>query len=98
MSLLTVPSTFEELVDYLAQKTTPSEILDFKVSETTQNRAEELLEKNSNDQLSLEEKLELEQMLYFDRLVSLLKAKALRQINPTGRAAAVQDNSLPVLP
>ena len=78
MAIITIPSAFEELVEYLAQKATPDEILAFEASESAQTRAEELLERNSEGALTLEESLELEQMVHFDRIVTGLKAKALK--------------------
>ena len=72
-----IPTVYDELVEYLATKATPQEILNFQISEAAQARAEELLERSSDDTLTPEERLELEQMRYFDRKVSLLKAEAL---------------------
>lgn len=79
--MLTVPSVYEELIDYLAQKATPEEIIAFRASEAAQARAEELLERNEEGTLSLDESLELEQMRHFDGIVSVLKARALRQLS-----------------
>lgn len=72
-----VPTAFEELVEYLARYATPEQILDFRPSEEAQTRATELLERNSDGTLTPDEYRELQQMLYFDRIVSALKAKAL---------------------
>lgn len=58
----------------------PQEIINFRISEAAQRRAEELLEKNSSNRLTPEERLELAQMLHFDRLMSVLKATALARV------------------
>lgn len=76
-----VPTAYEELVNYLAERATPEEILAFQISEEAQARAEVLLENNSAGSLTLEERVELEQMVYFDGLVSVLKAAALERLN-----------------
>ncbi|GAB4516053.1 MAG: hypothetical protein OHK0046_20600 [Anaerolineae bacterium] len=72
----TVPLIYDELLDYLIDNATPQEILDFKPSRKAEARAAYLLEQNNAGSLSPAEKIELEQMLYFDRKLSVLKAKA----------------------
>jgi hypothetical protein len=72
---------YDELLDYLIQKATPQEILAFKASAVAQERANDLIEKNNEGRLSPEESTELEQMLQVDRLVSVLKARALETIH-----------------
>ena len=76
-----VPTAYDELVEYLASKATPQEILAFQISDEAQARANVLLEQNSAGQLTPDEYVELEQMRYFDRKVSLLKAEALEKLS-----------------
>lgn len=71
-----VPSIYDELIDYLAEKATPEEILAFKPSLQAQNRATDLLERNNAGTITPIEYLELQQMMHFDRRIALLKAKA----------------------
>jgi hypothetical protein len=71
-----IPLIYDELLDYLAEKAAPEEILAFKASEKAQERAEYLLDKNNAGTLTPEEYVELQQMLYFDGRVSVLKARA----------------------
>ncbi len=78
-----VSPVYQELVDYLAQNATPEQILAFKVSVAMQKRADELIERNSEGELTSEEANELQQMLQFDRMVSLLKARAARTLQST---------------
>lgn len=80
MSVLT-PVAYDELISYLAELATPQQILDFVISADAQTRAIELMERNQDDQLTLDERVELEQMLHFDRLVSALKAQALEKLS-----------------
>lgn len=68
---------YNDLLDYLIQKATPAEILAFQPSAEAQSRAEMLLERNNEGVLTAEERAELDQMLQVDRLVSVLKARAL---------------------
>ena len=79
--MTTLFPVYDDLLDYLIQKATPQEILAFKASATAEQRAEELLEKNSAGTLTLDETAELQQMLQVDRLVSVLKARALETIS-----------------
>lgn len=72
-----IPLAYDELIAYLSQFATPQQVLDFEVSGAAQERAELLLEKVDDGTITFDEQSELEQMLYFDRLVSELKAKAL---------------------
>jgi hypothetical protein len=72
---------YDDFLNYLIQKATPAEILAFKPSEVAQERANDLLEANSAGMLTTEEAAELEQMLQIDRLVSVLKARALEALD-----------------
>jgi uncharacterized protein YciU (UPF0263 family) len=77
MATMDIVSVYDEFLEYLAQKADPQEVLAFKASSTAQRRADELTERNKDGTLTEQEKLELDQMLHFNRLVSRLKAKAL---------------------
>jgi hypothetical protein len=80
MTTVDIVSVYDEFLDYLAEQTSPEAILAFRASESAQARAELLTEKNKLGQLSQDEAAELEQMIRFNRLVTLLKAKALRKL------------------
>lgn len=71
---------YEDLLAYLIDKATPEAILAFTVSDAAQERATELLERNNAGTLTPDEAAELEQMLHADRLVSVLKARALSSL------------------
>ncbi|MEP7294080.1 MAG: hypothetical protein ABI835_19995 [Chloroflexota bacterium] len=68
---------YDEFLDYLIEKASPAEILAFQPSEDAQEYARDLLERNSEGELTVEEKYQLAQMLQFERMMSVLKAKAL---------------------
>lgn len=76
MAVAQIPPIYDELLDYLLEKATPEEILAFKASEKADERAADLLDRNNAGIVTPAEALELEQMLYFDRKISILKAKA----------------------
>lgn len=73
-------SVYDEFLDYLVSKASAEEILAFKASEVAQERADYLTEQNKSDRLTPDERVELEQLMEFDSLVSVLKAKALESL------------------
>ncbi len=73
-------SPYIDFLDYLIEITKPEQILSFKTSEVVQIRAAYLLECNAEGTLTSDEKRELDEFLEYDRLVSLLKAKARRAL------------------
>lgn len=80
MSVMDVVSVYDEFLEYLAQKASQEEILSFKASDEAQRRADMLTEANKEGRLTPQETIELEQMLQFNRLVSRLKAKAIKAV------------------
>jgi len=76
MAAAQIPPIYDELLDYLADKASPTEILAFQPSLKAEERADYLLDRNNAGTLTPSEALELQQMLYFDRRISLLKARA----------------------
>ncbi len=75
---------YDNFLDYLIEKATPTEILAFRPSAEAQERAQTLLDRSSEGTLTPEERAELDQMLQMDRLVSVLKARALVQRQAEG--------------
>ncbi len=71
-----IPVVYTELVDFLVSRPTPEQIMNFKVSSETQSRLQELLVKNSEVVLTIEENTELDIYEQMDYLLTLLKAKA----------------------
>ncbi len=55
---------------------TPEEILAFRFSNSEQERLDDLLDRNKEAQLTLDEKNELQQLIELEKMMSLLKAKA----------------------
>lgn len=71
-----IPVVYTELVDFLLSRPTPEQIMNFKVSLETQSRLQELLAKNSEVVLTIEENTELDIYEQIDYLLTLMKAKA----------------------
>lgn len=67
---------YEEVVDFIAAGTTPQNVIDFRPSETTQARVEDLLEREKEGALSPSEKTELDHYLQIEHLMRLAKARA----------------------
>ena len=70
-----VPS-YERFLNRVVETMTPEEILAFRVSDEEQARSDELLDKNNEGHLTAEERAELEQILQFDEMMTLLKVRA----------------------
>ena len=77
----TCPPIHHEIIDFLASRPTPEQIISFKISDAAQERLEELLDKNGETELTPEERTELDQYLQFSHVMILLKASAHRVIN-----------------
>lgn len=75
-----IHTIYDELIRYLAEEASPEYILAFEPSETAQARADYLVEQNKEGNLSDEERLELEQLQYFDGVIATLKAKAAQTV------------------
>jgi hypothetical protein len=69
---------YRHVLEFLATNPSPQEILDFRITPAMQERASDLLEKNRSDQLTPAESAELDEYVYINDLVSLLKARALQ--------------------
>jgi hypothetical protein len=81
MAISQLPPVYDEFLDFLLEKATPQEILAYHASEKAQERAIELLEKGSFEELTPEELIELEQMRTIDQIISVLKARALEALS-----------------
>jgi hypothetical protein len=71
----TTTSFLEELAEFLVSRPTPGQILDYRPSRAVHRRAEELLLKQNEGVISMEEKRELDQMACVEVLMRLMKAK-----------------------
>ncbi len=72
---------FDELAELLAGMN-PESVLAFHTSSKAQERLEELLSKNKEPEgLTDTEKIELEQLMLVEHIVSLAKARALKRLS-----------------
>jgi hypothetical protein len=72
---------YDEIVDFIAAGTTPESLINFHLSETSQNRLEDLVDGAKNNELTKEKKRELEHFLTLEHIMTLAKAKAYKYIN-----------------
>ena len=72
-----------EVISFLARRPTAKEILEFRPTEAATERSRELLRRNQEGSLTLEEEAELDEMCEVDRFVSLIKAEVLAQRSAT---------------
>ena len=81
MNLAPAGTLFDDITTFLLSKPTAQQVMDYQVPEHLDNRLHELLDKNSNLALSHEEQNELDTFLQFAHIITLLKAKALEQLD-----------------
>jgi hypothetical protein len=75
-TLLKYQKTYEEFIDFIAQGTTPESVTKFQFSEATKERIEDLVYLAKSGELTLEDKKELDELLFVDHLITMIKAKA----------------------
>ena len=72
---------YEQVLDFLSKSPSAQELIDFRPTPAAQAHFSELLELNRDRVLSPQEGEELDHYVQIERMISLLKAKALRHIN-----------------
>ena len=72
----TGPPVYQEMVDFLISSQTLEQVIAFKISASAQERLEELLYKNREEELTQDERTELETYLQLSHLVTQLKVRA----------------------
>jgi len=65
----------DEVADFLLSGPSAEELLNYRPSEQSQDRARELLEKQGEGRLSFDEQRELDQFELTERLMRLMKSK-----------------------
>ena len=71
-------TAYEEIIDFIASGTSPEKVIAFRPSETLQSRVSDLLFKNQNESLNLEEKNELDSYMLLEHIMRLAKARAFK--------------------
>src|SRR5262245_32129081 len=72
--------TYRSVLEFLANNPLPEAILNFKLTPQTQERISDLLDENRTGQLTPAEAAELDEYAYINRLISMLKARALKDV------------------
>lgn len=72
----------KDVIDFLMSRPTPTQIVGFKFSMVAQARLEALLDKNREDELTVEEVAELDTYQQINHLLILLKAQARSTLAP----------------
>jgi hypothetical protein len=70
-----------EITDFLARNPSPEEIVAFKPSDTLAQRALDLLARNRENNLTIEERHEMQEFMFMDHFMTLLKAKSRLKIS-----------------
>lgn len=81
-----LPATYLEILDFLVTRPTSEQLLTFKVSEQSQVRLQELLQKN-DPSLNPSETAELNVYEQLDALMTLLKVRAYTAIKNTASSS-----------
>lgn len=71
---------YRYILEFLANNPSPEAVLNFSLTSAMQQRASELLEKNRTGQLTPGESNELDEYVRIDHIVSMLKARALKNV------------------
>ena len=78
---MTVPKAYEEVIDFIAQVSSPRGVADFRPSEATRQRVAELVSREKTEGLTAEEASELEHSLQLEHLMRLAKARARQHLS-----------------
>jgi len=70
------PPIYQEMIDLLTSGPTADQLLAFKISASAQERLEELLRKNREEELTAEERADLNTYLRLSEYLTKLKARA----------------------
>lgn len=73
-------SMLDEFINLLLRRASAQEIMDFKASQQQNDRVEELLDKNREEGLTAEERVEIEAFLKASHYVTLAKIRAFGEL------------------
>lgn len=87
MNYAPAETLFDEITDFLMSQPTIEDIIAFQISETLNKRLHELLDKNSEETITADERSELDMFLHYGHILSMLRAKArLKLLEDEGEA------------
>jgi hypothetical protein len=73
-------TAYEEIVDFIAAGTSPDSIAAYQSSQAAKDRVADLIFREKNDNLSAEEKSELDHYMQLEHIMRLAKARAHKYI------------------
>jgi arsenate reductase-like glutaredoxin family protein len=82
-TLTSTSGTYQEILDFLIDRPTSAQIINFKVSEASQSRLQTLLQKNREAALSAAETAEIDLYEQLDTLIGFLKIRAYAALQAT---------------
>ena len=80
---MSIPKSYDEIVDFFAAGTTPDAVVAFRPSDEATRRVAELIAKSKDETISAEEQSELDDYLQLEHILILAKARA-RQYTQLG--------------
>ena len=75
---------YTEIIDFIAEGTTPESVVNFSPSPALQRRLEDLIEREKSTGLAPAEKAELDHFIELEHILRMAKARA-RQVLDRGR-------------
>jgi arsenate reductase-like glutaredoxin family protein len=82
-TLTSTSGTYQEILDFLIDRPTSAQIINFKVSEASQSRLQTLLQKNREAALTAAETAEIDLYEQLDTLIGFLKIRAYAALQAT---------------
>ena len=80
MAEVQTTNVWDEVLDFLTSSPTLEQISEFHASEALEMRAQYLLEQNRNNDLTPQEKAEIEELNQIDHFITMLKARAYKKL------------------
>ncbi len=75
MAVATTSQLINTITDFLARNPTPQAIIDYRLPESLEQRALELLDLNQQNRLSESDRTEMEEFMRMEQFMTLLKSK-----------------------
>jgi hypothetical protein len=76
------PTAYDEIIEFLAAGITPKALIEFQPSESAKERVGDLIFREKNTGLTIDEKAELDQYMTLEHLLRLAKARAHQHLTP----------------
>lgn len=73
---ITINKIYDEIINFLARGITSQSLIEFQVSETVKERVADLIFREKNNNISPDEKSELDHYLMIEHILRLAKARA----------------------